>query len=64
MKKLIKDFIDVRPCAKDKVLELAVEVSFLYVLNQSVRAKYFGLDYSMPLLNVAKRVLKCKVLLC
>ena len=59
-KKLIKDFIDrtgIMP--KDKVLELGCgSGAFLYVLNQSVRAKYFGLDYSMPLLNVAKRVLK------
>ena len=58
--KLIKDFIDrtgLKP--QNKVLEIGCgSGAFLYALNQSVRAKYFGLDYSLPLINVAKHVLK------
>lgn len=63
---MVEDFI-VRTGLKkrDKILELGCgSGAFLHSLNQTVSANYFGLDYSLPLVNVAKQVLKRANIIC
>ena len=52
-------------CQHDKILELGCgSGAFLYALNHHVPASYFGIDYSEPLIRVAKKVLQEASLCC